>query len=190
MCFCCLCLPLELLWFLYGASRIHAHCNCFGARSLEHIVLLRQWEHSKNSRSTRQYLILEHLLLHGPLFFIIVWVFIFWFFYLCLFPKCYLNISAEHHKYMHIAFVLVLFLLNILHISALLIQLMTYCKMLLFTKKGHNIILSKQNRSESEQQVHQGSYMKTEWCQIKPNRITWDWWMNQIKTTHSISTCN
>ena len=65
-------------------------------------------------------------------------------------------------KYMHIAFVVVLFLLNMMYISSLLIPFMTYCKMLLFTKKGNNIILDKQNRSESEQQVNQGSYVKTE----------------------------
>ena len=41
--------------FLCGASRIHAHCNCFGALSLDHLVRLRQWEHSKKSRTTRKY---------------------------------------------------------------------------------------------------------------------------------------
>ena len=97
---------------------------------------------------------------------------------------------VAHQTYMHIAIVLVLFLLNILYLVSCLMPFMTYCKMLVFSKKGNIVLLNEQNSAESERQVNHGSYMKTEWCHMKPHRMTWDWLMNQIKATHSISTCN
>ena len=42
---------VDWLTLLCGPSRIHAHCNCFGALSLEHIVCLGQCTHSKQSKN-------------------------------------------------------------------------------------------------------------------------------------------
>ena len=110
---------------LCGASRRHAHCNCFGALSLDHLVRLRQWEHSKN-REPRVNIILKHLFLHGPIFLVLLFVYMFSFvlkFCLCV-----------EQKYMHIAIVVLLFLLHILSLSSFLIPFLTHCKQLLFTE--------------------------------------------------------
>ena len=65
-CFCwfvvdILCLCWWISMFFVWRSGIHDHCNCFGVLSLAHIVFLGQWEHFQNSKTTRIYLILEHV---------------------------------------------------------------------------------------------------------------------------------
>ena len=109
---------LQLFW----CSFIKTYCTYQTMRALKQI------------EPRVKYLILEHL-------FFWMGQFIFEFsFCSCLFCLCLclydlLCFFVAHQKYMHIANVLVLFLLNILYLSSFLSQFMTYCKMLLFSNE-------------------------------------------------------
>ena len=90
------------------------------------ILYVSDNESTPKNPEPRVNIILKHLFLHGPIFLVLLFVYMFSFvlkFCLCV-----------EQKYMHIAIVVLLFLLHILSLSSFLIPFLTHCKQLLFTE--------------------------------------------------------